>query len=90
MTKVEIIEQMAKDVGITKTAATAALQSLVDSISNTLKKKDGKVTLTGFGTFAKSRRKARNGRNPRTGEAIKIKAHNVVTFKAGKKLKAAI
>jgi DNA-binding protein HU-beta len=90
MTKAEIIEQMAKDVGITKAAATTALQSLVDSISNTLKKKDGKVTLTGFGTFAKSRRKARNGRNPRTGEAIKIKAHNVVTFKAGKKLKAAI
>lgn len=90
MTKTDIIEQMAQDVGITKTAAAAALQSLIDSISQTLKKKDGKVTLTGFGTFAKSRRNARNGRNPRTGETIKIKAHNVVTFKAGKKLKAAV
>jgi DNA-binding protein HU-beta len=90
MTKAEIIEQMAQDVGITKTAAAAALQSLIDSIGSGLKKKEGKVTLTGFGTFAKSRRKARNGRNPQTGETIKIKAHNVVTFKAGKKLKAVI
>jgi DNA-binding protein HU-beta len=90
MTKAEIIEQMAQDVGITKTAAAAALQSLIDSIGSALKKKDGKVTLTGFGTFAKTRRKARNGRNPQTGETIKIKAHNVVTFKAGKKLKATI
>jgi DNA-binding protein HU-beta len=55
-----------------------------------LKKKDGKVTLVGFGTFAKIRRKARKGRNPQTGDPIKIKACNVVKFKAGKKLKDAI
>lgn len=90
MTKADIIEQMAQDMGLTKAAAGAALQSLIDSISTALKKKDGKVTLTGLGTFTKSRRKARNGRNPQTGETIKIKAHNVVSFKAGKKLKAEI
>jgi DNA-binding protein HU-beta len=55
-----------------------------------LKKKDGKVTLVGFGTFAKVRRKARKGRNPQTGEVIKIKASNGVKFRAGKKLKEAI
>ena len=48
------------------------------------------MTLVGFGTFSKARRKARTGRNPQTGEAIKIKAHNVVKFKAGKKLKEAV
>lgn len=90
MTKAELIEQMAKDAGITKTAAGAAMESLIDGISQALKKKDGKVTLTGFGTFSKSHRKARNGRNPQTGETIKIKACNVVKFKAGKTLKEAI
>jgi DNA-binding protein HU-beta len=52
-----------------------------------LKKKDGKVTLIGFGTFSKVRRKARKGRNPKTGETMKIKASNAVKFKAGKKLR---
>ncbi|MGB5985546.1 MAG: HU family DNA-binding protein, partial [Desulfobacterales bacterium] len=66
------------------------LQSLMDGITKTLKKKDGKLTLVGFGTFKKVRRKARTGRNPQTGEAIKIKAHNVVTFKPGQKLKDAV
>jgi DNA-binding protein HU-beta len=55
-----------------------------------LKKKGGKVTLVGFGTFQKARQKARKGRNPQTGAPIKIKARNVVKFKAGKGLKAAI
>lgn len=90
MTKVEIIEKMAKDAGISKAAATAALASFTDSITKALKKKDGKVTLVGFGTFAKVRRKARKGRNPQTGAAIKIKAANVVKFRAGKKLKDAV
>jgi DNA-binding protein HU-beta len=58
----------------------------MDGVTNALKKKDGKVTLVGFGTFSKVRRKARKGRNPQTGAAIKIKAKNVVKFKAGKKL----
>jgi DNA-binding protein HU-beta len=90
MTKAEIVEQIAQDAGITKAAAVAAVESFIDGITKTLKKKDGKVTLTGFGTFSKSRRKARTGRNPQTGEAIKIKATNVVKFKPGKKLKEAV
>jgi len=90
MTKSELVGQMAKDAGISKTAANAALNSFTDSIAKALKKKDGKVTLIGFGTFSKVRRKARTGRNPSTGEAIKIKASNSVKFKAGKKLKEAV
>ncbi len=90
MTKADLIEKMANDAGITKAAAGAALDSFVTNISKALKKKDGKVTLVGFGTFSKVRRKARKGRNPQTGEAIKIKARNVVKFKAGKKLQDSI
>jgi DNA-binding protein HU-beta len=90
MTKSELVEQMAKDVGISKTAANSVLISFVGAITKALKKKDGKVALVGFGTFSKARRKARTGRNPSTGEAIKIKASNAVKFKAGKKLKEAI
>lgn len=90
MTKAELIEKMADDAGITKVAAAAALDSFIDGVTSALKKKDGKVTLVGFGTFEKIHRKARNGRNPQTGEEIKIKASNGVKFKAGKKLKDAI
>ena len=86
MTKADLIEKMAEEAGITKAAAGTALDSLVSNVSKALKKKDGKVTLVGFGTFSKVRRKARKGRNPQTGEEIKIKARNVVKFKAGKKL----
>ena len=90
MTKGELIENMAKDATISKAEAKNALNSLVDSITKALKKKDGKVTLVGFGTFSKVRRKARKGRNPQTGEDIKIKARNAVKFKAGKALKDAV
>ncbi len=90
MTKAEIVEKMAKDAGISKVAAATALDSFMTSVIKALKKKDGKVTLVGFGTFAKVRRKARKGRNPQTGEPIKIKACNVVKFRPGKKLKDAI
>ena len=90
MTKAELVEKMAKDAGISKVAATAALTSFIDGVTKSLKKKDGKVTLVGFGTFSKGRRKARKGRNPQTGEPIKIKASNVVKFRPGKKLKDAI
>ncbi len=90
MTKAELVEQMAKDASISKAAAAAVLESFMNSVSAALKKKDGKVTLVGFGTFTKSRRKARKGRNPQTGEAIKIKARNVVKFVPGKKLKEAV
>ena len=90
MTKAELIEQMAKDAEVSKVAAGAVLDSFMANVSKALKKKDGKVTLVGFGTFMKSRQKARKGRNPQTGEPIKIKARNVVKFKAGKKLKESI
>jgi len=90
MTKAELVEQMAKDAGISKVAATAALASFIDGVTKTLKKKDGKVTLVGFGTFSKVRRNARKGRNPQTGEVIKIKAANVVKFKPGKSLRETV
>lgn len=90
MTKAELIDQMANDAGISKTEAGAALNSFIANVTKALKKKDGKLTLVGFGTFSKVRRKARKGRNPQTGEAIKIKASNAVKFKAGKKLKDAV
>jgi len=90
MTKAELVEQMANDAGITKTAAEAALQSMIDGITGALKGKDGKITLVGFGTFQKVRRKARKGRNPQTGESIKIKASTSVKFKPGKKLKETV
>jgi len=81
---------MAKDAGISKTAAGKALDSFMAEVTKALKKKGGKVTLVGFGTFSKIHRKARKGRNPQTGEPIKIKATNTVKFKAGKKLKDAV
>jgi len=90
MTKEELVEKMANDAKISKTAAGKALGAFMDGVTKALKKKDGKVTLVGFGTFSKSRRKARKGRNPQTGEVIKIKAANVVKFKPGKKLKDAV
>ncbi len=90
MTKAELVDKMAKEAGISKIAASAALNSFMDGIIKALKKKEGKVTLVGFGTFAKIRRKARTGRNPQTGDPIKIKARNVVKFKPGKSLKDAV
>ena len=90
MTKAELVGQIAEDAGISKIIASSALDSFMDSVTKALKKKDGKVTLVGFGTFSKIRRKARKGRNPQTGEPIKIKACNVVKFRPGKKLKEAI
>jgi len=86
MTKAELIEKMAKDAKISKVAAGAALDSFMDGVTKGLKKRNSKVTLVGFGTFKNTYRKTRKGRNPQTGEQIKIKGRNVVTFKAGKKL----
>ena len=90
MTKAELIEQMAKDAGISKVAAGAALESFMTGVTKALKKRNGKVTLVGFGTFKKVYRKTRKGRNPQTGEQIKIKGRNTVTFKPGKTLKEKI
>jgi len=90
MTKAELVEKMAKDAKISKAAAGAALSSFLDSVTKGLKKRNSKVTLVGFGTFKNVYRKTRWGRNPQTGEKIKIKGRNAVTFKAGKKLKDAV
>jgi DNA-binding protein HU-beta len=90
MTKAELVEKMAKDTNISKAAANKAISSFQESVKKALKAKDGKLTLVGFGTFAKVRRKARKGVNPATGKEIKIKARNAVRFKAGKALKEAV
>ena len=90
MTKTELVEKIAKDTGTSKAAAAEAVNSFLGNITKELKKKNGKVTLVGFGTFTKVRRKARKGRNPQTGEAIKIKASNSVRFKPCKTLKDSI
>ncbi len=87
MTKAELVEKMAKDAGITKVAAKAAMESFFDGVKKGLKKRNSRVTLVGFGTFKTVYRKTRMGRNPQTGEKIKIKGKNAVTFKAGKNLK---
>lgn len=89
MNKADLIDKMAADADITKTAAATALDSLLEGITGALKK-DGKVTLVGFGTFSVSRRKARTGRNPQTGATIQIGAKNVPKFSAGKALKDAV
>jgi DNA-binding protein HU-beta len=80
---------MAKDADIAKVAAGKALDSLIDAVTRTLKKGD-KLALIGFGTFSVGKRKARTGRNPQTGAAIKIPARKVPRFSAGKTLKDAL
>jgi len=85
MNKATLIDKIAADAGITKTAAATAVDSLVEGITGALKKGQ-RVTLVGFGTWGVSKRKARTGRNPQTGESIKIKAKKSVRFKAGKQL----
>ena len=89
MTKAELIAKVAEKSKLTKAAAAKALAALIEAIEAALKAGD-KFTLTGFGTFEVLNRAARNGRNPRTGKAIKIPASKVVKFKAGKTLKDAV
>jgi DNA-binding protein HU-beta len=89
MSKAELIDAVAAGANISKTAAASAIESFTGSITKALKK-GGRVTLVGFGTFSVSKRKARTGRNPRTGEPIKIPASKTPKFSAGKALKEAI
>jgi len=89
MNKADLIEAVADSADLSKAAAGRALDAAIEAITNALKKGDT-VTLVGFGTFSVRKRAARTGRNPRTGEAIKIKASKVPGFKAGKALKDAI
>ncbi|MCU0398619.1 MAG: HU family DNA-binding protein [Cyclobacteriaceae bacterium] len=86
MTKAELISKLAEDAGITKVQAGAALDSFIESIQKTLKG-GKKITVAGLGTFSVGKRAAREGRNPFTGETIKIKAKKVAKFKAAKVLK---
>ena len=86
MNKTELIEHIAAHADISKAAATRALESTIEAVTTTLKKGDS-VSLVGFGTFEVTKREARNGRNPATGAAIKIKAAKVPKFRPGKALK---
>ena len=89
MNKSELIDQTAKSAGISKAAAGRSLDATTDAITKALKK-GNLVTLIGFGSFYVGKREARNGRNPRTGATIKIKAANSPKFRAGKALKDAV
>ena len=89
MNKAELIDAVAEAADLSKASATRALDAALDSITSALKGGD-QVTLVGFGTFQVRARAARTGRNPRTGEAIQIKASNNPAFKAGKALKDAV
>jgi DNA-binding protein HU-beta len=88
-TKTQIIAQMAEDVGVSKAQAKAALESLVDMAYKGAKGKDG-FTIPGIGKLIKVKRKARTGRNPATGETIKIKAKTVLKFRIAKAAKDAV
>lgn len=89
MTKAEIISKVAEEANISKVAAEKAFKTVIGTITDALKKGD-KLTLVGFGTFSISSRKARKGRNPQTGEAIKIPAKKIPKFSAGATLKAMV
>ncbi len=89
MKKVELVEAVAEEAGLTKADATKAIDAMLKTITNALANGD-KIPLVGFGTFAVSKREAREGRNPRTGETVQIAARNAVTFKAGSALKDAV
>jgi DNA-binding protein HU-beta len=89
MNKQDLIGSVAETAGVTKTDAGKIIEAVFDTITATLKKGD-EVRLVGFGTFAVTKRKASTGRNPRTGEPMKIKASSQPKFKAGKSLKDAV
>ena len=87
--KSELVEVVSKSAGISKSASEKAVDGAIDAITGALKRGQS-VTLVGFGTFRVGRREARSGRNPRTGEEIRIKAAKVPKFSAGKALKDAL
>ena len=89
MNKTELIDQVAASADVSRAAAARALDAVLDTVKTTLKK-NGSVTLVGFGTFSVTKRAARAGRNLQTGDAIKIEAARVPKFKPGKGLKDAL
>ena len=89
MNKQDLIAKIAQDTGITKSNATAAVESFFEGITKSLKKGQP-ITFVGFGTFKTAQRKARMARNPQTGAAIKVPKRRVVRFTPGKALKGAV
>ncbi|HKI82338.1 MAG TPA: HU family DNA-binding protein [Pseudodesulfovibrio sp.] len=89
MTKAELVAKIAEKIGTSKAQAEASMNAILDTIQEELAA-GNKLTLTGFGTFSVSERKARTGRNPRTGTALDIPACKVAQFKPGKVLKDAV
>lgn len=89
MNKSDLVDKIAARASISKTSAGIAIDALVEGITGALKKNE-RVTLVGFGTFAVSQRKARNGRNPQTGSVIKIAARKVAKFTPGIDLKKVV
>ncbi len=89
MNKTELVEAIAKQADLSKAKAEAALKAFIETTKKTLKK-GGEVQLIGFGTFSVTKRAARTGRNPQTGETIKIKASKLPKFKPGKAFKDAL
>jgi DNA-binding protein HU-beta len=89
MNKADLIDKIAGAADISKAQAGTAIDTLIDGVTSALKKNE-RVTLVGFGTFAISQRRARNGRNPQTGATIKIAARKVAKFTPGIELKKAV
>lgn len=89
MNKSQLIEQIAKNSGLTQAASRKALDALIETVGTALAKGD-RVQLVGFGTFKVTERKARNGRNPKTGAVIKIPASKTPAFSAGSELKSTV
>jgi len=90
MNKLELVNMVAKEAGITKKAAAAALEAVVGAVHDSLKKKDGKIRIADLGTFKVTQRKARTGVNPQTGKKIKIPAMKAPRFIASKALKVSV
>jgi DNA-binding protein HU-beta len=89
MTKVDLVDGLASKLGVPKSEAERAVDSLIEDIINALKQ-DDRVNISGFGTFTVSKREARTGRSPRTGESIEISASRSAKFKPGKQLKGSL
>ena len=89
MSKTELVAYVAEEAGLTKVDAAKAVEAVISGVEKGLKD-EGKVTITGFVTFTAKKKEAKTGRNPRTGEPVKIPARTAVTIKAGSKLKDAL
>jgi DNA-binding protein HU-beta len=89
MNKADLVNSIAKQTGLSKSKSSEVVDTFVSVVSESLSKGE-KVTLVGFGTFTTSRREARKGRNPKTGEVINISAKTVARFKAGSDLSKSV